>query len=79
MHHGHYPKARRNTLQNGIPNHLLNRRRMFSQISPVVRQFCLEKGLPYVHFESVWDNTKACAKHLFQMGHEEVGFNRRLK
>jgi len=40
-------------------------------IAPVVRQFCEEKGIPYVHFASISENVSSTARHLFDMGHNE--------
>lgn len=44
----------------------------YPTISPIVKQFCHEKGIHYQHFDSVWENAKACARHLFDMGHSDV-------
>ena len=35
------------------------------------RQFCEEKGIPYVHFASISENVSSTARHLFDMGHNE--------
>ncbi len=40
-------------------------------IAPVVKKYCEEKGIPYVHFPTVWDNVLSCVRHLYQMGHQE--------
>ena len=37
----------------------------------ICRQFCEEKGIPYVHFSSISENVSSTARHLFDMGHNE--------
>eukprot|EP00094_Tigriopus_californicus_P014465 TCALIF_14052-PA protein Name:"Similar to fadB Delta(5) fatty acid desaturase B (Dictyostelium discoideum)" AED:0.05 eAED:0.05 QI:0/1/0/1/1/1/2/0/327 len=44
----------------------------YPKIAPVVKEFCQEKGIPYQHFPTVTSNAWACAKHLFEMGSQEV-------
>jgi len=67
MHHGHYPKViQMPSLQSSLTTVIIQ------QIAPVVRQFCLEKGIPYKHFDSLWANTAACASHLANMGSSDV-------
>lgn len=44
----------------------------YAKIAPTVKRFCEEKGIPYKHFDTVWENAKACADHLFEMGTQEV-------
>ena len=43
----------------------------YPKIAPIVREFCLKKKIPYVHFPTVYDNFVACRKHLWQLGNEE--------
>ena len=45
----------------------------------VCRQFCEEKGIPYNHFPTVWENWVSSATHLFQMGRDESPKNMKLK
>lgn len=40
----------------------------YPKIAPVVREFCLSRGIPYVHFPTVWDNVLSCCRHLYAMG-----------
>jgi len=40
----------------------------YPTIAPVVRQYCLSKGIPYVHFPSIQENVASCARHLYQLG-----------
>jgi fatty acid desaturase (delta-4 desaturase) len=40
-------------------------------IAPVVKEFCDEKKIPYVHFPTISDNLQACIKHLTDMGENE--------
>ena len=40
----------------------------YPKVAPVVRQFCQEKKIPYVHFPTVADNLHSCTEHLFDMG-----------
>uniref|UniRef100_A0A0K2VHD0 Cytochrome b5 heme-binding domain-containing protein n=1 Tax=Lepeophtheirus salmonis TaxID=72036 RepID=A0A0K2VHD0_LEPSM len=40
----------------------------YPKIAPVVRQFCEERNIPYVHFPSVLDNINSAIKHLVFMG-----------
>lgn len=51
----------------------------YPTIAPVVRQFCEEKGIPYNHFDTVWENWVSSATHLFQMGRDESPKNMKLK
>nr|AIW65591.1 delta5-desaturase 2 [Tigriopus japonicus] len=44
----------------------------YPKIAPVVKQFCAEKGIPYQHFPTVSSNAWACAKHLLEMGTQDV-------
>jgi hypothetical protein len=37
----------------------------------VVKEFCDEKKIPYVHFPTIGDNVRACIKHLTDMGTNE--------
>jgi fatty acid desaturase (delta-4 desaturase) len=37
-------------------------------IAPYVREFCHVKGIPYVHFPTIWDNVISTSKHLLKMG-----------
>lgn len=43
----------------------------YPKIAPVVRDFCKEKGIPYVHFDSVSANVRSCALHLWDMGNSK--------
>ncbi len=40
-------------------------------IAPVVKKYCEEKGIAYIHFPTVWDNVMSCVRHLYQMGHQQ--------
>ncbi|CAB4060264.1 unnamed protein product [Lepeophtheirus salmonis] len=40
----------------------------YPKIAPVVRHFCEERNIPYVHFPSVLDNINSAIKHLVFMG-----------
>ena len=44
----------------------------YPKIAPVVKEFCDEKNIPYVHFPTIVDNVKACIKHLTDMGENET-------
>jgi fatty acid desaturase (delta-4 desaturase) len=54
-----------------IEHHLFPRiqHNHYPLIAPIVRQFCLDKNIPYVHFPTVWDNMNSCIQHLYDMGH----------
>jgi fatty acid desaturase (delta-4 desaturase) len=43
----------------------------YPTIAPVVRQFCKERGVAYVHFDTVAANVASCAKHLADLGSQE--------
>ena len=43
----------------------------YPKVAPVVRRFCEERGIPYVHFPNVSDNVSSCAMHLWDMGNNE--------
>ena len=51
----------------------------YPKIAPVVRQFCEERNIPYVHFNSVYDNFTSCVRHLALMGSREIPANFRRK
>ena len=40
----------------------------YPTIAPVVREFCLSKGIPYVHFPTIAENVQSCLEHLYIMG-----------
>ena len=40
----------------------------YATVSPVVKKFCTEKGIPYQHFQSVWQNLKSCVDHMHDIG-----------
>lgn len=44
----------------------------YPTIAPVVREFCLSRGIPYRHFPTVYDNFKSTVAHLFAMAREET-------
>lgn len=44
----------------------------YPTIAPIVRTFCESKGIPYVHFPTVWDNVRSCSAHLWMMGNKEI-------
>lgn len=50
----------------------------YPTIAPVVRKFCEEKKIPYVHFPTVADNVASCVSHLYQMGHQKLPSGYRL-
>jgi acyl-lipid (7-3)-desaturase (Delta-4 desaturase) len=41
-------------------------------IAPIVREFCLSKGIPYRHFPTIAENFHSCVAHLFAMGREQT-------
>ena len=43
----------------------------YPKIAPVVREFCLSKGIPYVHFPTITENVQSCLEHLYTMGNSE--------
>jgi fatty acid desaturase (delta-4 desaturase) len=43
----------------------------YPTIAPVVKKFCEEKGIPYIHFPTIGDNVMSCVRHLHQMGHSQ--------
>ena len=40
----------------------------YPKIAPVIRAFCQEKGIPYVHFGTINENMASCVKHLIDLG-----------
>ena len=40
----------------------------YPTIAPVVKEFCLRRGIPYTHFPSVLENVLSCSRHLYTMG-----------
>jgi len=57
-----------------IEHHLFPRMQHthYPTIAPVVRAFCARKGIPYVHYPTVWQNARACVTHLYRMGHVQT-------
>jgi len=47
----------------------------YPRIAPVVRQFCKERNIPYVHFPTITENFMSCVKHLGKMGYERIPIN----
>jgi fatty acid desaturase (delta-4 desaturase) len=43
----------------------------YHKIAPVVREFCLEKNIPYTHFPTVKSNVDGLVQHLFDLGKQE--------
>jgi fatty acid desaturase (delta-4 desaturase) len=43
----------------------------YPKIAPIVREFCKMKGIPYVHFPTIWDNMHSTCMHLLTMGTKE--------
>jgi fatty acid desaturase (delta-4 desaturase) len=43
----------------------------YTKIAPVVKQFCEERDIPYVHFPSITANFLSCSAHMWDMGHTE--------
>ena len=43
----------------------------YPTIAPVVREYCLARGIPYVHFPTVWENVYSCSRHLYVMGNTD--------
>jgi fatty acid desaturase (delta-4 desaturase) len=39
-------------------------------IAPLVKKFCKEKNIPYIHFPTIYENFSSCVKHLAKMGSE---------
>lgn len=40
----------------------------YPKIAPIVKEFCLSRGIPYHHFPTVFENFKSCVDHLYVMG-----------
>ena len=40
----------------------------YPTIAPVVREFCEERKIPYVHFATVAENVSSCTRHLLDLG-----------
>jgi len=40
----------------------------YPKIAPIVREYCKSKGIPYVHFPTLFDNVKATIEHLSALG-----------
>eukprot|EP00092_Neocalanus_flemingeri_P038506 GFUD01041922.1.p1 GENE.GFUD01041922.1~~GFUD01041922.1.p1 ORF type:complete len:452 (+),score=115.71 GFUD01041922.1:182-1537(+) len=47
----------------------------YPTISHTVHQYCQEKGIPYVHFNTVWENIRSCTKHLLDLGSHQTPKN----
>ena len=43
----------------------------YPTIAPIVREYCRSKGIPYVHFPTVWSNVSSCIEHLCSLGNEQ--------
>mmetsp|Transcript_11214 Transcript_11214/g.11240 ORF Transcript_11214/g.11240 Transcript_11214/m.11240 type:complete len:431 (+) Transcript_11214:119-1411(+) len=44
-------------------------------IAPIVRQFCKERNIPYVHFPTISGNFISCVQHIAKMGSENIPIN----
>ena len=44
----------------------------YPTIAPFVKEFCLSRGIPYVHFPTIWDNVLSCSKYLYIMGRKPI-------
>lgn len=55
-----------------IEHHLFPRMNHFHypKIAPIVKAFCKQRNIPYVHFDTVSDNVYSCISHLYRFGHE---------
>jgi fatty acid desaturase (delta-4 desaturase) len=40
----------------------------YPTIAPFVKEFCNSRGIPYVHFPTIWDNVLSCSRHVYKMG-----------
>ena len=40
----------------------------YPTIAPIVKEFCHSRGIPYVHFPTIWDNVMSCSRHVYKMG-----------
>jgi acyl-lipid (7-3)-desaturase (Delta-4 desaturase) len=60
-----------------IEHHLFPRiqHNHYPTIAPVVRKFCEQRGIPYIHFPTVSDNVMSCVRHLYTLGHEQYPAN----
>jgi len=65
-----------------IEHHLFPRvhHKHYPTIAPAVREFCLSKNIPYVHFPTVYDNFKACVEHLCDLGNNKdpIDLNKKI-
>ena len=43
----------------------------YPKIAPLVRSFCKEKNIPYIHFPTIYDNFKSTVEHLMDMGNKQ--------
>ena len=43
----------------------------YPTIAPIVREYCRSKGIPYVHFPTIYSNVKSCIEHLCSLGNEQ--------
>lgn len=47
----------------------------YPKIAPIVRKFCKERDIPYVHFPTIYGNFISCVKHLYVMGTTSIPSN----
>ena len=43
-------------------------------IAPIVKQFCKTRGIPYVHYPTVWDNLQSTISHLKHLGYSSTKY-----
>lgn len=43
----------------------------YTKIAPIVKEYCLKKNIPYVHFPTISSNVASCVKHLYTMARNE--------
>jgi len=44
-------------------------------IAPIVREYCKEKNIPYVHFQTIAENIRSCTLHLLDLGSHQTPKN----
>jgi len=48
----------------------------YPTIAPLVRAFCLKKGVPYVHFPTISENVVSTVTHLYRMGTQKEDYRK---
>jgi len=47
----------------------------YPKVAPIVKEFCKEKNIPYLHFDSITENLQSTIQHLYDLGNEDYYYD----